>query len=264
MGNWSMGKLLITASGRIWQNIVQIQWEMTERSLRAEVAFLLEQTDKAACFELWTIKFWHLRLYETILFGNKKGNMDIEVTAEERRKLHFEEEYKETRSHRRLERQTGKLGPFNWGDPTWFQPSVHSELLVTLISNTSHIEMLWWAFLPYFFFSETPANETLLLNAQSLLCLTTQPLELVTLNSQCCALSYLAEWKISCIKEILFIFDSPFTFPREKVLILNFISPQEQYHFHSADTYPSNTGAGGGKRRVGEDRKCDRELWELI
>lgn len=39
--------------------------------------------------------------------------MDIEVTAEESRKLHFEEEYKETGSHRRLEKQREKLGPFN-------------------------------------------------------------------------------------------------------------------------------------------------------
>lgn len=31
-------------------------------------------------------------------------------------------------------------------------------------------------------------------------------------------------------------------FPQETVLILTSISPREQYHFHSTDKYPSNTG----------------------
>lgn len=118
---------------------------------------------------------------------------------------------------------------------------MHSKLRVALISNTAHRERLWWAFLPCFFVSETAPNGMLLLNAWSLLCLPTQTPALVALNSQCCALTYLVEWKSSYIKQTQFSSDSPFTFPREIVLILNCISPQEQYYFHPVDKYLSNT-----------------------
>lgn len=113
------------------------------------------------------------------------------------------------------------------------------------LSNTAHWEILWWAFYPYFFVSETVSNDY----SNSHCCLMHKACCVCLLASQAGSIKFtaLCSELLSRMKDFIYKTNSTqlwltLAFPQEIALILNSISPWEQYHFHSVDKYLSNIG----------------------
>lgn len=113
------------------------------------------------------------------------------------------------------------------------------------LSNNTHWERLWWAFCPYFFVSETVSNDyssarCCLMHKACCVCLPASRAGSIKFTALCSEL-------LSRMKDFIYKTNSTrlwltLAFPQEIALILNSISPWEQYHFHSVDKYLSNIG----------------------
>lgn len=113
------------------------------------------------------------------------------------------------------------------------------------LSSTAHWERLWCTFYPYFFVSETVSNDysnacCCLMHKACCVCLPASWAGNIKFTALCSEL-------LSRMKDFIYKTNSTqvwltLAFPQEIALILNSISPWEQYHFHSVDKYLSNTG----------------------